>query len=162
MFQQKVRKGQRPIPTQRILAISPWLWAYQTIWTEGCCCQYGYDELDLTLETLRQEWDRFDDGETYVFLLCQSGATLFTCEVARDGPSAQGKTVAERMVTALWPISEDLRVRQVVVRTPGQVDRTYEFYLYGFGPRFSETTESLLPKILEAVNGFKPVFAPVG
>jgi hypothetical protein len=148
------------ISTEQILAICPWLWAWEQIWAKGFCSHSGSVHV-LTVEVLQQEFDRFDEGETGIFLFGERQGVMWTRQAPRDGPMAQGKTVAERVVTALWPNVRDETILQLVIRTPGEVDRTDEYYIYQAAESLHlglPAHSNLLSTILEAANGFKPVF----
>lgn len=163
----------KTLTAQRILAICPWLWAFEQIWTEGIACETG-SRHTLTEKMLCQALDR-NDGHVDIMFYMENGGIRTVHRVPHDerftphtigrmepNPNADGKTIAERIVAEmLLPPDilmdrlerEVLYIPHIVIRTPGPVDRSSHYYIYSAeGPG----TPNTVPIIIKCAGNFIP------
>lgn len=154
MFREPEIKGFKVVkPAEEVLKIAPWLWAFGRIWAKGFCCETGSVHL-VNPVTFSQKIDNGDDGISDIFFLSVSDGIFQAREVPKlmrqvespDGfgsyernPRSHDGSIAKRIIMAIdherdWVAqkskSRALTIPQVVIRRPGEVDRTSHYFIY--------------------------------
>lgn len=134
-------------PSEEVLKIAPWLWAFDKIWAEGFCSQTGSVHL-ATRDVFLQKFDETEDQISEIFFLLihegiwQAKQVPKLKRFAKDSlsyfepnPGARDGTITERIISATGRSRELIAegviyIPQVVIRIPGQVDRTSHYLIY--------------------------------
>jgi len=149
----KLKEISPTLTSEIILLLCPWLWAYNKVWASGVCSQYGFLE-KLSRETLCQEVDPKLDSFG-VILFCKSRGISHVKIGHSYEAGVEGKTLAQKIVSVLWPIDPEDFIESLVLCTSGSEDRTYCYHIY----RETTSQKDLLSTILKAAGEFKPSWA---
>lgn len=173
------RSFEEMLAAEKILERCGFLWAFRKIWAEGISCEVGSlhtCEPSVLTQTLTKT-----DDSIYEIFFCVTHNRIrqakhvpklenhycndedeFQCS-SRPNPESDGETIAERIIATLsMPMDEirecsldgSLTIRQIVISSPGPIDRTEHYYIYERDGRTG--LPNLVPLLLDCAPSFVP------